>query len=153
MARLTLSRDLVRDRRELASPTKKEKGVRKEFLGRGWHFPFGLDNAKGGVAYSEYEQNIRECITIILGTKPGERQMMPDFGCRIHELMFSPNTPATATLIKYYVEEALTRWEQRIEVSGVNAWPDPGGVIRVEVSYTIRSTQEQQSLALQLSGG
>ena len=60
---------------------------------------------------------------------------------------------ATATLIKYYIEEALTRWEQRIEVSGVNAWPDPGGVIRVEVSYTIRSTQEQQSLALQLSGG
>ena len=127
--------------------------MRKEFLGRGWRFPFGFDNARGGVAYSEYEQNIRECITIILGTKPGERQMMPQFGCRIHELMFSPNTPATATLIKYYVEEALVRWEPRIEVKGVVSWPDPGGVIRVEVAYTIRSTQEQQTLALQLSGG
>jgi phage baseplate assembly protein W len=56
-------------------------------------------------------------------------------------------------LIKYYVEEALVRWEPRIEVQGVLAWPDPGGVIRVEVAYTIRSTQEQQTLALQLSGG
>ncbi len=127
--------------------------MRKEFLGRGWRFPFGMDGGSGGVALSEYEQNIRESITIILGTKPGERQMLPEFGCRIHRLMFAANTAATATLIQHHVEEALGRWERRIVVTGVGAWPDPGGVIRVEVKYKILSTEQHQELALALSGG
>jgi len=126
--------------------------VRKEFLGRGWRFPFGFDSSRGTVTTSEFEQNIREAITVILGTKPGERQMLPDFGCRIHELMFSPNTQATSTLVSHYVEEALTRWEPRIQVTKVDAWPEPGGSVKVLVHYRIKSTQELQELALLLSG-
>ena len=57
--------------------------IRKEFLGRGFAFPFHFDPAGGGVAMSEYEENIRQNISIILGTQPGERQMLPAFGCRI----------------------------------------------------------------------
>jgi hypothetical protein len=129
-----------------------ETRVRKEFLGRGWRFPFGFDSSRGTVAVSEFEQNIRESITVILGTKPGERQMLPDFGCRIHELMFSPNTRATATLVAHYVEEALVRWEPRIEVTKVDAFPDTSGTVKVMVHYRIKSTQELQELALLLSG-
>lgn len=125
--------------------------VRKEFLGRGWKFPFQIDPASGGVAFSEYEQNIRECVTLILGTRPGERQMLPEFGCRIHELMFAPNTSATAQLAKTHVESALKRWEPRIEVTGVDAWPDPGGSIRVHVHYRIKTTQSDQDLALTMN--
>lgn len=126
--------------------------MRKEFLGRGWRFPFGFDPAGGDVATSEYEQNIRESITVILGTKPGERQMLPEFGCRIHELMFSPNVRSTSALVAHYVEEALGRWEPRIEVTGVDAAPDHGGAVKVMVHYKIRSTSELQQLALTLSG-
>ena len=128
-------------------------GVRKDFLGRGIGFPFRFDRATGSVATSEYEENIRENITIILGTKPGERQMLPEFGCRIHEFMFAPNTPATATIIRGHVEEALSRFEPRIEVQEVKAWPDPGGKLRVEVRYQIRSTRELQQISVDLKGG
>ncbi len=127
--------------------------MRKDFLGRGWRFPFGFDTGSGSVALSEFEQNIRESITIILGTKPGERQMLPTFGCRIHELMFSPNTRATSTLIAHYVEDALKRWEPRIDVLSVDSWPDPKGVIRVEVNYRVKSTNDAQQLAVTLTGG
>jgi phage baseplate assembly protein W len=126
--------------------------VRKEFLGRGWRFPFGFDHASGSVAKSEYEQNIRECITLVLGTKPGERQMLPEFGCRIHELMFSPNTRATASLVAFYVEEALARWEPRIEVTKVDAWPETTGAVKVMVHYRVKSTEELQEISLMLSG-
>lgn len=126
--------------------------MRKEFLGRGWRFPFGFDTANGGLALSEYERNIQESITVILGTKPGERQMLPDFGCRIHELMFSPNTRATATLVAHHVEDALARFEPRIEVDKVDSWPDEAGVLRVMVHYRIKSTQELQELTLLLTG-
>jgi len=127
--------------------------VRKEFLGRGWRFPFGFESASGGVALSEYEQNIQQCITVILGTKPGERQMNPQFGCRIHELMFAPNTRATATLISQHVELALGRWEPRIEVTNVESWPDDSGVIRIVVQYKIRSTLSEHELSYLLAGG
>ena len=127
--------------------------LRKDFLGRGWKFPFQFDAASGGVAMSEYEQNIKECVNIILGTKPGERQMLPEFGCGVHEHMFAPNTRATAAMISRKVERALARWEPRIEVTSVDAWPDAAGQIKVNVEYKIRSTLSEQELALLLTSG
>lgn len=123
----------------------------REFLGRGWAFPFQFDAARGTVGLSEFEENIRQNITIILGTKPGERQMLPAFGCRIHELLFAPNTRATAAMISHHVEEALARWEQRIEVLKVDAQPEPNGAVRVEVEYRIVATDAIQNLVFSLS--
>jgi phage baseplate assembly protein W len=120
--------------------------TRKEFLGRGWSFPFRFDPATGQVAMSEFEENIRQSITIILGTRPGERQMLPKFGCRIHELLFAPNTPVTARRAKRYVEEALAMWEPRIEVIDVRSEPDPAGAIRLQVIYRIPSTGATETL-------
>jgi phage baseplate assembly protein W len=124
----------------------------REFLGRGWGFPFGFDAANGAVAYSEFEENIRQNITIILGTKPGERQMLPAFGCRIHELMFAPNTRATSAMVAHHVEEALTRFEKRIAVLRVDSEPEESGAIKVEVEYRILATDAIQTLSLSLSG-
>ena len=124
----------------------------REILGRGWAFPFGFDSASGAVEWSEFEENIRQNITIILGTKPGERQMLPAFGCRIHELMFAPNTRATSAIVAHHVEEALTRWERRIQVLKVEAEPDQAGSIRVEVEYKILATDAVQNLVLAMGG-
>ncbi len=119
--------------------------VRKEFLGRGWAFPFHFDPATGMVALSEYEENIRQNITVILGTRPGERQMLPDFGCRIHDLLFAPNTRATAHMVARHVKDALMRWERRVEVVDVISQVDASGAIRVEVVYKIISTGAVES--------
>lgn len=127
--------------------------MRKEFLGRGWKFPFQFDPATGGVAMSEYEQNIKENISIILGTKPGERQKLYDFGCGIHDMMFTPSTRETARSIASLVKAALTRWEPRIEVTKVDAWPVPGGEIKVHVEYKIRTTLSEEEMFLLLSTG
>lgn len=127
--------------------------MRKEFLGRGIAFPFRFDPASGGLAMSEYEENIKDCVTTILGTKPGERQMLPEFGCRAHEMLFAPSSRSTATTIGQLVRRALERWEPRIEVSRVDAWPDPGGTVRVQVHYKIRSTLTEQELSLLLTSG
>ena len=114
--------------------------MNKEFLGRGWAFPFHFDPASGSVAYSEFEENIRQNIMIVIGTRVGERQMLFDFGCRIHELLFAPSNSSTARLASGYVEEALERWEPRIELLNVRAAFDPSGGIVVQISYKIRAT-------------
>ena len=127
--------------------------IKKEFLGRGLAFPFHFDAAGGGVALSEYEENIRQNITIIIGTRPGERQMLPEFGCRIHELLFSPSTASTAHQAARFVTDALARWEPRIEVMEVNSRPDPSGAIRIELVYRIISTGAVERLGQVVSSG
>jgi Bacteriophage baseplate protein W len=94
-----------------------------DFLGIGWAFPVRVDK-DGVIAPSQYEDNIKESIQIILGTAKGERQMRPDFGCGIHELVFARNNTATAGMAAYHVEQALIRWEPRIELLKVDAFPD-----------------------------
>ena len=119
----------------------------KEYLGRGWSFPFKFDGSSGSVAYTEFEENIRQSMSLILATRPGERQMLPEFGCRAHELMFAPNTPATASQIASHVEAALKRWEPRIEVNAVKAISEPSGAVRVVVDYVITVTQARYTLS------
>jgi phage baseplate assembly protein W len=116
----------------------------KEYLGRGWAFPFGFDSATGGIATSAGEENIRQCISIILSTRPGERQMLPEFGCRLHDLLFAPNTRATAALIAHHVRDALARYEPRIEVVHVGAEPQQTGAVHVDVEYVIKATRKRE---------
>jgi len=42
----------------------------------------------------------------ILNTAPGQRVMCPEFGCRIHELVFAPCNATTAGMAERYVREA-----------------------------------------------
>ena len=120
--------------------------MEKDFLGKGWSFPFGIDVASGGIEVSEYEENIRQCIGIIIGTRKGERQMLPEFGCDIHELLFSPSNNVTAQIASRAVREALETWEDRIEVLNVDASFDSGGTISIALSYQIKSTGEVEHL-------
>ena len=69
----------------------------RDFLGKGLRFPVSV-NLNGGVSTSAFEENVRQCIFIILGTAPGERINRPNFGCQIHDLMFAPNNAITAAI-------------------------------------------------------
>src|SRR6476619_7475550 len=89
---------------------------RKDFLGRGWAMPVALDPRTGLVASVEYEEDIRQSILIILETAPGERVMRPNFGCGIHDLVFTALDSMTLQLIRSSVDEAMRRCEARIEL-------------------------------------
>ncbi|MDC3378841.1 GPW/gp25 family protein [Planctomycetota bacterium] len=107
--------------------------TRNSFLGVGWKFPIDLDRRKS-VAMSQFEENIEESILIILGTALGERVMRPDFGCAVHDLVFAPNNSNTHGLIIYYVKEALSKWEPRIQALQVRVTPDRRELSRLDTS-------------------
>jgi uncharacterized protein len=110
----------------------------REFLGKGVRFPIAV-NLTGGIATSALEENIRESIFVILGTAPGERLMRPEFGCRIHDLMFAPNNRVTAARAEHWCFESLWEWEPRIENIVVSAVPhaDEPNRLDIRVTYTI----------------
>jgi len=119
----------------------------QEFLGTGWKYPIQLD-PQGEMALSRYEEDIQEAIWLILSTAPGERLMHPDFGCNIHELVFAPNDAGTAGLARFYVEEALTRWEPRIDLEAVEVQADPAepSLLLISVDYQVRTTDSRFNL-------
>ncbi|MEC7983799.1 MAG: GPW/gp25 family protein [Myxococcota bacterium] len=120
--------------------------VNLDFLGRGWAFPFDFDAASGTVLFSAGVENIRQNILIIIGTRIGERQMLPTFGCRIHELLFAPNNSDTSRLASEYVASAVSMWEPRIEVLEVRAVISNAGSINVNMSYRINATSSIEYL-------
>ena len=115
---------------------------RKDFLGRGWAMPVALDPRTGLVESAANEEDIRQSIFIILETAPGERVMRPNFGCGIHELVFSAVDSTTLQQIRSTVEEALRRCEARIDVIAVNVDEAATfeGKLLVGIEYRVRLT-------------
>ncbi len=119
----------------------------REFLGQGLAFPLRV-NQRGEIALARGEEDIEQAIRIILETYPGERVMRPEFGCRAKELLFEPRDEATMGRMAAMVEEALRRWEPRIEVQSVNVTPDPerDGTLLVEINYIVSATHNERSI-------
>ena len=117
---------------------------RKDFLGRGWAMPVQIDLRTGQVASVAYEEDIRQSILIILETAPGERVMRPNFGCGIHELVFTVVDSTAIQLIRSSVEDALRRCEARIDVLGVTVDDEAtlDGKLLVEIEYRVRKTNQ-----------
>lgn len=120
---------------------------RADFLGVGWAFPVRVDT-HGRVALARHEEDISQAIRMILLTPRGQRVMRPEFGSRLHDLIFAPNDVTTAGLASYYVREALGMWEPRIDIEEVDAAPDPDHAERllIEIVYRIKATHDRRSL-------
>lgn len=119
----------------------------KEFIGQGLAFPLQI-NPRGELALVSGVRDIEQAIIMILETAPGERVMRPEFGCRIHELLFDPRDSVTFGLINQYVRDALGRWEPRIEVEEVTTTDAPNldGALLVNINYTVKNTHDTRSI-------
>ena len=116
----------------------------KEFLGKGWKFPVRT-NPTGEIVLSEYEEDIKEAIWIIISTAKGERVMRPGFGCGIHELVFDPINASTLSQVETTIHEALLYYESRIEVLNVSVSDEEAdnGKLLIHVDYRIKLTNSE----------
>lgn len=117
-----------------------------DFLGQGWAFP--VRPRAGRLLTSSGAADIHQAITLILRTAPGERVMLPAFGCRLNELAFAAMNATTVSLAQLYVKQALDRWEPRIQLTGVSAAPagDPPNCLLITVDYLIRDRNRPDNL-------
>jgi len=89
----------------------------------GWSLPLYLDDR--GRFSSEREFLLEDTVRLVLEVRPGERPLLPEFGCRIHSL-HSLGTEGERQVAAALAEEALERWVpwlgvERVEVVGVAA--------------------------------
>jgi phage baseplate assembly protein W len=119
-----------------------------DILGIGLKYPFQFHKQYGGAAIStatsQDQEHIHESIRQILGTRRGERYLRPEFGCRLHELLFEGNTAILHGLVRHEVREALTRWEPRIVIDDVAVTSDEHAVL-VAIRYHLIGSQVEQN--------
>lgn len=119
----------------------------KDFLGRGLKFPVQVNQITGKVLMSEYEQDIKDSIQIILSTAKGERIMHPDFGCDIYNYIFASINIATISSIEKSTRDALTAWEPRIKVTDVKAASaEADNRINITIEYIVSKTNNRYNM-------
>ena len=118
-----------------------------DFIGRGFTWPMRVDQS-GSISLTSGVADLDSSVRLILMTAPGERLMRPEFGCRIHELVFEPLTANTLGLMKHAVRQALAQWEPRITVEDVEVESDPSiaGLVRIVIGYRVRATNDRRNL-------
>ncbi len=120
-----------------------------DHLGKGLRFPFAFARRSGGAQVSTVTSrdhaHIHESILQILGTRPGERFMCPEFGSYLRELVFEPSDQVLKGLLRHYVLDALERWERRIVVTEVTFDETSGAIdqhtLYICIAYRVIDTQ------------
>jgi uncharacterized protein len=125
-----------------------ETGENSSFLGTGWGFPPEFDLRNRGVRTVSEDDDIRESLLILLQTNPGERVMVPAYGCGLRARVFSMINETTTTEIRDIVERAVLFFEPRITLNAVDVVVEDvyDGLILINLAYTIRTTNTRSNM-------
>lgn len=123
------------------------------FLGTGWSFPPAFDKTMRAVEMVSDREDIEQSMEILLGTRPGERVMQPDYGCNLDRLVFEPLDTSLKSYMTDVIKTAILYHEPRISVENVEieeSKPEEGKV-RIHVEYMIRTTNSRYNYVYLLS--
>src|ERR1700741_39236 len=118
------------------------------FLGTGWPFPPTFPRRGLTVVMASGAADVRESLWVLISTAPGERVMLPTYGCGIWRVVVRSLTTTAPTEIADAVAKAVLEWEPRVDLAGVSVRADPAqqGLVSVTVDYVIRSTNTRDNL-------
>lgn len=118
------------------------------FLGTGWGFPPEFKRNTKTVELVADEEDINSSLEILLSTRPGERIMVPEYGCNLDELLFKPLNLTLKTYVVDLIKTAILYFEPRIDVQKVEIEPgnDMEGVLLINIEYTIRATNSRKNM-------
>jgi uncharacterized protein len=99
------------------------------------------------------DDHLRDLILQALFTNPGERVNLPAFGVGVQQLVFAPNGGTLRTAAQFLIQTGLQQWlGDRIKVNQVAVSSIAGEeeTVTIEIVYTVLSTQQQQSMQVQI---
>lgn len=118
------------------------------FLGRGWGFPPEFSKKSKSVLLTEDEEDIEKSLEILLSTRLEERIMLPEYGCKLDELLFKPLDLSLKTYVIDLIETAILYYEPRIDAESINIEQssDNEGLLLIVIEYIVRNTNSRKNL-------
>lgn len=80
-------------------------------------FPLELKNGK--LEIIQGREKIEQAIKMVLTTYLGERWGMPEYGCKIFDYLFQPDSIFLRSRIRYEIEVALKKWIAGIHIENI----------------------------------
>lgn len=114
--------------------------------------PFRLASDGTIAVETSPDRQIAQHVHALVGTQPGERVMLPDYGVPVADLLFAPNAPFVAQEISRAVTDAFTAYEPGVILQQATPIPDASqlSLARIEVDYVRREAgSSPSSLSLQ----
>jgi uncharacterized protein len=115
-------------------------------------YPYQV-SGRGTPRTTTADDHLRDLIIQVLLTSPGERVNLPEFGVGIQRLVFESSSDALSASVQFLITTNLRRWlGDQIDVGAVQVTREPGfeELVSIEISYTVKSTQQQQSVQIQM---
>jgi hypothetical protein len=121
--------------------------MRSDFIGRGWSFPFDVNN-HGGMAMVGGAAKLEQAMTLVLSTHPGERPFRPEFGCPLRNYVFAEQSEDVLADIARDVRTSIERWEPRVLVMDVVVVPHPtdARLLLIDIAYATKTENDPRNL-------
>jgi hypothetical protein len=121
---------------------------KKTFLGIGWGFPPTFDKKTKSVEMVSEDKDIKESLFILLSTRPGERVMLPEYGCDTNALIFDNINTTNLTFLQRMIERAVKYYEPRIDVDSIDISTDDmlDGKLMINIQYTIKTSNTRSNM-------
>jgi len=105
-------------------------------------YPFHFDS-RGRTALTGYTNHIRDLIEQLLFTRRGERVNRPEFGSELFHMVFEPNSPEIAPVLRTHIAGDLEKYlGDLIAVEALDVEADEA-TLRVGLRYVVRATGER----------
>ena len=115
-------------------------------------YPIAIDQGLGTLMEeTSYSRHVEQLMMQVLLTSPGERINRPDFGCGLRQMVFAPNSDASASLTQVLVMQALEKWladlitVSEVRVKAVNE------TLEVGIVYVLNARQERRYLNVEVT--
>lgn len=120
----------------------------QSFLGRGWSYPPEFSKDTEPTVMVMEEEDIRQSLSVLMDTSPGERVHRYDFGCGLRRFVYEEMTQTMLTLMQDTIEKAILWFEPRISLENVNITDEreAEGILMVELVYLVRRTNRRSNI-------
>ena len=119
---------------------------RNSFLGTGWGFPVTFKKKGGDCSIrtvSEVE-DIKESLTILFSTRPGERVLRPDYGASMDDMVFEPVNESLKNYLIDLIEKAILYYEARINLEEITLTDESmEGRVIISMTFSVKTTNSR----------
>lgn len=117
-------------------------------IGIGWSFPPTFDLLNKTVLTVEGVTDIQQSLSILFGTKPGERILLQEYGCDINVALFQNISLTEQTILENNIKQAIINYEPRIDLNkvAIDGSRLVDGILYIQIDFTVRTTNSRHNM-------
>lgn len=106
--------------------------------------PFSLTPTGQVQTTNDPNQIASDRMESLVGTFPGERVMLPDYGVNMPAYIFTPDITAQQDLISLNVQQAAAQWEPTLVLGSItpNISQSDVGIVSIDIQFSLSNNPQ-----------